>query len=483
MGHYAYYSSFVAGGQYPLLARRPRDGGAETVLLDGNAEAKGKRYWDLGISHHSPDHTLLAYSSDDRGSELYTVRIRDLRTGRDLADEIPDTRGGLVWANDSRTLFYVRLDEHHRPLQVYRHVVGTPVTDDVLVYEEKDTGFYVALGSTQSGKFVLIDAHDHQTSEVYLIDADAPTAPMRLVEARQHGHEYSVEHNGDRLFITTNSAGAEDFRICEAPLASPAMANWRELIAHRPGRLILDTVLFRDHMVRLEREDGLPRIIVHRLKDGAEHTIAFPEEAYALGMAPGYEFDTTTLRFVYSSMTTPAETYDYDMETRARTLRKRQEVPSGHNAADYVTRRVYAPAARRRDGAGLHPLPPRHSARRLRAALPLRLRRLRHLDPRLVLDDAAVARRPRLHLCDRARARRQGQGLPLVHGRQARQQGAHLHRLHRGRRLSRRARLYPARTHRGQRRLGRRHADGRHRQHGTRAVPRHHRGCALRRRA
>ena len=343
-GPYAYYSSFVAGGQYPLLARRPRDGGAETVLLDGNAEAKGKRYWDLGISHHSPDHTLLAYSSDDRGSELYTVRIRDLRTCRDLADEIPDTRGGLVWANDSRTLFYVRLDEHHRPLQVYRHVVGTPVTDDVLVYEEKDTGFYVALGSTQSGKFVLIDAHDHQTSEVYLIDADAPTAPMRLVEPRQHGHEYSVEHNGDRLFVSTNSAGAEDFRICEAPLASPTMANWRELIAHRPGRLILDTVLFRDHMVRLEREDGLPRIIVHRLKDGAEHTIAFPEEAYALGMAPGYEFDTTTLRFVYSSMTTPAETYDYDMETRARTLRKRQEVPSGHNAADYVTRRVYAPA-------------------------------------------------------------------------------------------------------------------------------------------
>ena len=244
-GPYAYYSSFVAGGQYPLLARRPRDGGAETVLLDGNAEAKGKRYWDLGISHHSPDHTLLAYSSDDRGSELYTVRIRDLRTGRDLADEIPDTRGGLVWANDSRTLFYVRLDEHHRPLQVYRHVVGTPVTDDVLVYEEKDIGFYVGVGPTQSGKFVLIEAHDHQTSEVYLIDADAPTAPMRLVEARQHGHEYSVEHHGDRLFITTNSAGAEDFRICEAPLASPAMANWRELIAHRPGRLILDTVLFQ----------------------------------------------------------------------------------------------------------------------------------------------------------------------------------------------------------------------------------------------
>ena len=343
-GPFAYYSSFIAGGQYPLLGRRPRDGGPETVLLDGNVEAKGKPYWDLGSSQHSPDHALLAYSSDDRGSELYTIRIRDLRTGRDLPDLIPDTRGALVWANDSKTLFYVRLDEHHRPLQVHRHVVGTPVGDDVLVYEEKDIGFYVALGSTQSSKYILIDAHDHQTSEAYLIDADAPLGPPRIVEPREHGHEYSVEHHGDRLFITTNSAGAEDFRICEAPLSDPGMKNWREVIAHRPGCLILDAVLYRDHMVRLEREEGLPRIVIRQLADGSEHTISFPEEAYALGMAPGYEFDTTMMRFVYSSMTTPAETYDYDMQTRARTLRKRQEVPSGHNPADYVTRRLYAPA-------------------------------------------------------------------------------------------------------------------------------------------
>jgi len=343
-GPFAYFSSFVAGGQYPLLCRLPRAGGPESVLLDGNVEAKGKSYWDIGSSQHSPDHTLLAYSSDDRGSELYTIRIRDLRTGADLADCIPDTRGGGVWANDSKTLFYVRLDEHHRPLLVYRHVVGTPVEADVLVYEEKDIGFYVALSVTQSSKYILIDAHDHQSSEIYLIDADAPTGPLRIVEPRRHGHEYDVEHHDNRLFITTNSQGAEDFRICEAPLAAPGMGNWREVIAHRPGCLILDTVLYRDHMVRLEREEGLPRIVIRRLADRAEHTISFPEEAYALGVSSGYEFDTTTLRFVYSSMTTPAETYDYDMEARTRILRKRQEVPSGHNAVDYVTRRLYAPA-------------------------------------------------------------------------------------------------------------------------------------------
>jgi oligopeptidase B len=342
-GPFAYLSSYVAGGQYPLVCRRPRAGGTESVLLDGNAEATGKQYWDLGSSQHSPDHRLLAYASDDRGSELYTIRIRDLATGKDLPDCIPDTRGGFVWANDSKTLFYVRLDENHRPLFVYRHVVGTPTEADVLVYEEKDIGYYVALSSTQSSKYILIDAHDHQSSEVYLVDADAPLAPLRLIEAREHGHEYSVEHHGDKLYITTNSDGAEDFRVCTAPVAAPGRANWRELIPHRPGCLVLDTILYRDHMVRLERENGLPRIIVRRLADGAEHTIAFAEEAYALGVSAGYEFDTTTLRFVYSSMTTPAETYDYDMEARTRTLRKRQEVPSGHNPADYVTRRLYAP--------------------------------------------------------------------------------------------------------------------------------------------
>lgn len=352
-GPFEYYSSYVKGGQYPEMRRRPRgaEASADTIVLDGNAEAKGKTYWHLGGSAHSPDHTLLAYAVDDKGSELYTVRVRDLASGRDLDDVIADTRGSVVWANDSRTFFYVRLDENHRPLTVWRHVVGTPASADVLVYEEKDIGFYVALGHTQSQRFILIDAHDHQSSEVYLVDADAPTAPIRQVAARIHGHEYAVEHHpggaggaGDRLIIMTNSGGAEDFRIVEAPVASPDMECWRELVPHKPGRLILETVVYKGHMARLEREDSLPRIVITRLADGAEHAIAFDEEAYSLGMASGYEFDTTTLRFTYSSMTTPAETYDYDMEARTRRLRKRQEVPSGHTPSDYVTRRVFAPA-------------------------------------------------------------------------------------------------------------------------------------------
>ena len=347
-GPFEYASSYITGGQYPRVVRRPRgatDDSSEQILLDGNLEAQGKPYWSLGGAAHNHDHSLLAYAVDDKGSEYYLLKFRDLATGKDLDDVIPDTSGGCVWAKDDKTLFYVRLDDNHRPLHVYRHILGTPVSDDVLVYEEHDKGYYVGIGDTQSERYIVIDAHDHQTNEVRLIDAYDPTGPMRLVSARQFGHEYSVDHHGDDLIIMTNSGGAEDFRICTAPVSAPEQANWREIIAHKPGRLIIDIAAFAGHLARLEREGGLPRIVIRRFDTGAEHAIAFDEEAYSLGMSSGYEYETTTLRFTYSSMTTPAQVFDYDMETRARTLRKTQEVPSGHNIADYVTRRIEAPAA------------------------------------------------------------------------------------------------------------------------------------------
>ncbi len=355
-GRWSYYSSFTTGAQYPRICRCPRDqtpeDGGEQILLDGNAEARGLTYWQLGGATHSDDHRFLAYAVDDKGSEAYTIRVRDLLTGQDLADAVTGTRGGIVWARDNQTFFYVKLDPHLRPMEVWRHLLGTEQSQDVRVYAEADIGFYVGVGSTQSGRFILIDAHDHQTSEIRLVDAAAPSSEPVLIAARSEGHEYSVEHAvlpelGDQLIITTNRDGAEDFKICQAPVASPDPDHWRELVPHKAGRLILDVVAYRRHLIRLEREHGLPRIVVRRWADGAEHAISFPEEAYALGLSAGYEFDTTRTRFTYASMTTPSQVFDYDMETRQRTLRKMQEVPSGHDAADYVTRRLYAPA---RDG-------------------------------------------------------------------------------------------------------------------------------------
>ncbi len=342
-GEWAYFVSFVTGGQHPQFCRRPREGGEAQILLDGNALAEGKAYFQLGGAAHSNDHKLLAYGFDDKGSEFYTLKFRNLDTGEDLADEIAETTGGGVWSADNQWIFYTRLDENHRPRQVYRHRIGASPSEDVLVYDEPDTAFFVSVGDTSDQRYILIQCGDHQTSEVHLIDARAVDAAPVLVAARDEGHEYSVEHCGGRLIILTNSGEAEDFRIVEAAIGEPR-ESWTEIEPHRPGRLIIDTLVFKDYLVRLEREHGLPRIVIRRWSDGDEHSIAFDEEAYSLGVIPGYEFETTQLRFSYSSMTTPGQVYDYDMATHERVLRKTQEVPSGHNRDDYVTRRVYAPA-------------------------------------------------------------------------------------------------------------------------------------------
>jgi oligopeptidase B len=345
-GSFSYYSRFVTGGQHPLFCRVPRGGGEEEVLVDGNALSKGHSYFRISNVAHSPDHKLIAYAVDIKGSEFSTVHVVDVATGAEVDTRITDNNGSFEWTPDSKTLLYVWLDDEHRPRKVLKHTVGAD-GNDVLIHEQPDPAYFLGLSETQSRRFLLLNASDHETAEIRLIDTlDAP-APPRLVSAREPEHDYSVEHREDRLIILTNSDGAEDYRIVEAPIDSPGREHWREIEPHRPGRLILEIVAFKRHLVRLEREDGLPRIVIRRFADGAEHEIAFAEEAYALGISPGYEYDTDTLRFTYSSMTTPAQVFDYDMETRERILRKTQEVPSGHDPSNYVTRRVMAPA---RDG-------------------------------------------------------------------------------------------------------------------------------------
>ncbi len=343
-GPYAYAVRYVEGAQHPMLIRSDRDGQNETTLLDANQLAEGKAYFKLGGVEHSSDHRLLAWASDDKGSEYYTVRIRDLDTGEDLADELPETAGGAVFAADGKTLFYTWLDENHRPCKVFRHTIGTPRENDVLVYEEADPGFFVGVGKTQSGAYILIACHDHQTSEVRVISSNSPTETPRLIAERLVEQEYSLDHCGDRFLILTNADGAEDYKIVSAPTENAGRENWTDVVPHKPGRLILSHTCYDGHMVRLEREDGLPRIVIRRMADNIEHSISFDEEAYALGLSGGYEYDTTTIRFSYSSMTTPSRVFDYDMETRDRVLKKEQEVPSGHSADDYVTRRIMAPA-------------------------------------------------------------------------------------------------------------------------------------------
>ena len=446
-GAWEYYERFREGGQHPVVCRRAvGDPASEEILLDGDAEAVasakaagsseaapssgttaspeaapssaggtpafpgteaaasseagGGGYYRIGDCGHARDHRRFGWTADTNGSEFYTLRVKDLDTGRRLDDVIERCSGAFEWAADGHTLFYTLLDDNHRPCKVFRHRLGDDPANDALVYEEPDPGFFVNVALTESRRFLVIDAHDHVTSEVRLVDADRPADAPALVAAREPGVEYDVSHHGDRLIILTNAGGAEDFKIVETPLralaiphqrspleqgrsvprplaepvgasatphqrssgapaiprngiakrphqrspASPGRARWTDLVPHRPGVLIVGFEVFAHWLVRLERENALPRIVVRDLESGEEHAIAFEEEAYSLGLVPGYEFETDTLRFTYSSMTTPEHVFDYDMRTRERIVRKVQEVPSGHDPADYVTRRIMAPS-------------------------------------------------------------------------------------------------------------------------------------------
>ena len=342
-GPYAYYTRFVPGGQHPLFCRIPREGGEERILINGDALAADHPYFRIAGVTHSPDHRLIAYAVDTNGAEFYAVRVIDAETGALIDERITSSNGDLQWAADSKTLLYVWLDEEHRPRRLFARTLGTDAPD-TLIHEQADPGYFLGIDATQSSKLLLLSVHDHETSEISLIDAAQPFTAPRLVAPRVPEHDYSVEQHGERLIILTNSGGAEDYRIVEAPIDDPSPQHWQEIEPHRPGRLILDVVVYRDYLVRLEREEGLPRIVIREFSSGEEHEIAFAEEAYALGLSAGYEYDTDTLRFTYSSMTTPAQVFDYNMRTRARVLRKTQEIPSGHEASAYVTKRVMAPA-------------------------------------------------------------------------------------------------------------------------------------------
>jgi oligopeptidase B len=343
-GPYAYLRKFREGGQHEMFGRSARDGGEIEIVLDGDELAADHDYFKFGGARHSPDHRLEAWSADIKGSEYFSIRVRNWADGTDLIDLVEETDGSVVWSADSSAFFYVKLDDNHRPMQVWRHRLGSAQAEDVLVHEEQDAGWFTHIHESTSGRFCVIAGGDHETSEQRLIDlADAEASP-RLVAGRETGVQYSIADRGDELFILTNAGGAIDFKIVTVPLASPEPAHWRDLIPHRPGVYLMDIELYAGHLVRLERANAFPAIIIRDLATAEEHAIAFDEAAYSLDTMGGYEFDTTHLRFSYSSMTTPSEIYDYDMASRTRQLRKRQEIPSGHNPADYVTTRIMAAA-------------------------------------------------------------------------------------------------------------------------------------------
>ena len=341
-GPWEYYTRYSAGSQRKLHCRRPRGGGPEQVLLDENALARGRRAFSVSEIATSPDHKLLAYAVDGDGSERNTLKVRDLATGRDLPDTIADVRGGSVWSQDGRFLFYVRRDPVKWGRTAYRHRLGTPAADDQLVYEEAEEGFAVEVRATLSDRFLVIEAGDFSTTDLKLIDLADPTRPPQAITGRKPGVKYGVADLGNRLIFATNADGAIDWKIGERELSAPASAPLREIVPHLAGRVIEDVIVFRDYLAWLERnrERGSQRILIRRWPDGAEHAIAFGDEPAKVEILTGLEQDTRTLRYTYQSMAQPRQVFDYDMETRQQTLRKVQEVPSGHDPARYITRRI-----------------------------------------------------------------------------------------------------------------------------------------------
>ncbi|TGY88529.1 S9 family peptidase [Marinicauda algicola] len=350
-GPWFYYTRYREGGQYPVFARRPADengemSGEEQIILDGDAMAEGFEYFEIETVDHSPDHRYLAYAVDTTGSEFYALKIRDLETGEDIATLTEEAYGSLVWANDSRTLYWVWRDGNNRPKRLYRQAIDA--AEPELVYEEADDGFFLGVGKTDGDRWIVVSANDHTTSEMRVIDANDPGAQPILVAERRTGVEYDLTEAGGEIWVRTNLDDAVDFKIMKAPLDDPRHENWTDVIAHRPGTLVLGMEGYADWLVRMERSNALPRIVVRHLETGEEHEIAFEEEAYALGMDGSYEYDSSTLRFSYESPSTPEETFDYDLASRERELLKVQEIPSGHDPDAYVVRRIQAEA---RDGA------------------------------------------------------------------------------------------------------------------------------------
>jgi len=344
-GPWAYFIDYQQGAQHPRYLRRPaRDArAAPEVLIDADALAKGHAFYDIGQTEHSPDHTLFAYAEDDQGSEVYTIRVKDLASGQVLPDPVDSSSGNFAFSPDSRWLFWTFRDDNGRPTRIYRRPARGAKADDVLVYEEGDPGMFIGVTRTADDQFVVIGIGDQETSEVRYLPASEPTGAFRMLEPRSKGVKYDADHWSDRWVIRTNADEAIDFKLVAAPSDQPGKANWRDWVAHKPGNFITGFQPYKDHLVRLERVDANSRLVVAE-RGGGEHVVSFPEPAYALGLQGGYEYDTAVTRFVYQSPTTPQQTFDYDMRSRERALRKTQDIPSGHDPAKYEARRLQARA-------------------------------------------------------------------------------------------------------------------------------------------
>jgi len=345
---YFYYHRYEEGDEYPIYCRKKGSlQGEEEIMLDANSLAEGHDFFTMWGFKVSPDARTVAYAVDTVGRRFNTLRFLDLETGENLPDVIENVTYNGAWASDSRTYLYTRQDPVTlRWSQVFRHVLGTDPEEDELVFEEKDEEFSVSVSKTKSERYLVVASRQTLATEVRVLDADDPEGEAVLIEPRQVDHEYSVDHAGGQFFIRTNW-NAPNFRLMKTSETAPSRESWTEVIPHREDVFLVGVELFRDFLVTEERKGGLLQLRITPWDGGEEHTLEFGEPAYKAWTTDNHELDTTTLRYGYTSLTTPESVYDYDMGSRRKTLLKEQEVLGGFDRSDYTTERLWATA---RDG-------------------------------------------------------------------------------------------------------------------------------------
>jgi oligopeptidase B len=343
-GEYYYYTRTEEGKQYTIYCRKYGNlDTQEEVLLDLNALADGKKFLKIGVFKVSPDHKWLAYSLDVDGAELFTVHFKNLETGEMLGDQIPNTTYDGEWGNDNQTFFYTTMDEAKRPYRLRRHVLGTTLSDDFLLFQEEDPVFRIMLGKPRDNAFIFLIVASIETSETYFLDANQPEGEWKVIHPREKGMEYQASYYNGTLYMVTND-NARNFKLVTASVENPGKANWQDLIPHREDVRIEGIDFFAQHMVLYKRQNGLRAMSITHMLSNETHDVVFPEPAYTFAPGNNLEFKANLVRFVYMSMTTPDSVYDYNMDTREMELKKRKPVLGGFDPANYQSERLFAPA-------------------------------------------------------------------------------------------------------------------------------------------
>jgi oligopeptidase B len=341
-GNYFYGYKYNKNSEYPIYYRKNITNNSEEIILDCEKKSKTHAYFNVASISHSHDHKHVAYNIDTNGSEYFSIFIEDIQKKELLSPEIKNTTGNIVWSLDNKYIFYVRLDQNHRPTKVFQHKIGSNSEKDLLIYEEKDPSFFCSINLSKTKNYLFIRTADHETSEYLFINLKLNETKPILFRKRIKKIEYDLEHHEKFFLISTNVDNAKNFKIMISHEES--YQKWEEFISYNKVNLILDFILLKDWLVRLERTEGSENIIILNLNNKNQHKISFDEEAYNLSLDHGYEYETDIFRYSYSSPTTPKSIFDYDCKSKKQELKKTQEVPSGHNKDDYVCKKIFATA-------------------------------------------------------------------------------------------------------------------------------------------